>query len=117
LEHGAEINAKTNDGLCPLLVASLKGHADIVKLLLENHADVDIQTDQGATALMIAAANGHEDVVTLLLEKGANISLKNEEGKSADDVAATEEIRILLKNILKNFNVAQLCWIIYGTFF
>jgi serine/threonine-protein phosphatase 6 regulatory ankyrin repeat subunit B len=89
---------KTNDGLSPLLISSLKGHSEIVRLLLENNADINIKTSEGATALMISAANGHTEVVKLLLEKGADASLRNEKGKSAADVAANEEIRILLNN-------------------
>jgi ankyrin repeat protein len=47
---------------------------------------------------MIASANGHTEIVKLLLKKGANASLRNTDGKSAADVAANEEIRILLDN-------------------
>jgi ankyrin repeat protein len=87
---------KTKDGLNPLLVASLKGHSEIVIILLENNAKIDYQTDDGTSALMIASANGHTTIVRLLLEKGANAFLKNKYGKSAIDVAASEEIRKLL---------------------
>jgi ankyrin repeat protein len=51
---------------------------------------------------MIAAANGHFEVVKLLLEKGADASLRNEKGKSAADVAATEEIRLLINQRIKS---------------
>ena len=87
---------KTTDGLNPLLIASLKGHSEIVSILLENNAKIDYQTDDGTSALMIAAANGHTQIVRLLLEKGANASLKNKYAKSATDVAASEEIKMLL---------------------
>jgi ankyrin repeat protein len=50
---------------------------------------------------MIASANGHSEVVKLLLDKGASTSLKNKFGKTAVDVAANEEIKILLTNRIK----------------
>jgi ankyrin repeat protein len=82
-------------------VASLRGNSEIVRLLLDKNTNVDIQTNEGTTALMIASANGHSEVVKLLLDKGASTSLKNKFGKTAVDVAANEEIKILLTNRIK----------------
>ena len=35
IRQGADVNARSNDGMTPLAIASFWGYADIVKLLLE----------------------------------------------------------------------------------
>lgn len=51
--------------------ASITGHAEVVRLLLEYGADFEMKDSRGLTALRLAVANGHEAVARLLLEKGA----------------------------------------------
>ena len=54
-----------------LLSAAQKGHAAVVKLLLETgKANPDLTDWSGRTPLSWAAENGHEVVVKLLLETG-----------------------------------------------
>jgi ankyrin repeat protein len=53
------------------MIASQKGHVDVVKLLLEKGADVDASTDNGITALLVARKNGHADIAQLLEKAGA----------------------------------------------
>ena len=52
-----------------LWIASLNGHTDVVKLLIENHARVNSRGSNGTTALWAAAQNGHTDIVELLDKK------------------------------------------------
>ena len=49
--------------------ASLNGHHQVVKLLLEHYSSVDVnaEDDQGMTALHWASQKGHLQVVTLLM--------------------------------------------------
>ena len=64
------INFQTNTGDTALIWASLKGHIDCVKLLLENpDVDVNIQSDNGSTALILAASAGHGEIISLLTER------------------------------------------------
>ena len=46
-----------------LMLASQRGHADMVKLLIQVGAAMDEQTMQGSTALMLACKRGHEKCV------------------------------------------------------
>ena len=70
LEHGADINARNQDGSTPLLVASFHGALEVVSLLLERGADVEARRNDGKTALQLAVENGDDDVVELLREHG-----------------------------------------------
>ena len=69
---------KTNNGLTALMLAAMKDHTEVVKLLLEKGAEVNAkESTDSATALMMAANNGHAEVVKLLLEKSANVNMKD----------------------------------------
>lgn len=74
VEHGADVNAKNNDGWTALMLASQNGHVDVVNCLLSHGADVNAKNERGATALMAASQNGHVEVVTCLLNHGADVN-------------------------------------------
>ncbi|MEI6857132.1 ankyrin repeat domain-containing protein [Psychrilyobacter sp.] len=76
LEKGASLNSKTKDGITPLLIASGKGHKDIVELLLKSGVDSNIKKEDGVTPLMRATQGGYKDIVELLLASGANYNIK-----------------------------------------
>jgi ankyrin repeat protein len=101
----------------PLMMASLKGHTELVKLLIAKDADVnktgwtalhyaasgakkntieillehsayiDAESPNGSTPLMMAAMYGNADCVRLLLESGADPTLKNHLGLTAAEFA------------------------------
>ena len=52
-------------------MASLEGHLDVARMLLEHGAEVDAEDHWGKTAYHIALFNGHDEVVQLLLAHGA----------------------------------------------
>lgn len=102
-----------------LMYASLNGHVECVRLLIENGAEVNvksrsnwrfvfaghtefaygIQYRSGRTALMNAALRGHADIAQILLAKGADVNAKTSSGWTALMAAAAmghgDVVRIL----------------------
>ena len=100
LEKGANPNLATLVGQTPLMVASLRGDVDAMRLLIEKGADIKMKNSAGETALMAAATNGSPDAVRLLLEKGADPTVRSKRNETALGNAATagveETVRLLL---------------------
>lgn len=74
-------------GWAPLHYAATQGELPIIRMLLEAHAYIDTESPNGTTPLMMAAHYGTSDAVRLLLEAGADASLKNQLGLTAQDFA------------------------------
>lgn len=74
-------------GWTPLHYAATNGHVAIIRLLLEHHAYIDAESPNGTTPLMMAAHYGSPEAVKLLLEAGADAMLKNRLGLTALDFA------------------------------
>jgi hypothetical protein len=89
LSQGAAVNqAKTDKGATPLIVASRKGHASVLELLLSLGADVNQGLlDNCATPLWIASQNGHTCVVETLLSRGADANQATNDGISLLHIA------------------------------
>jgi ankyrin repeat protein len=65
LTNGANVNAKNNEGDTPLIVAVLKRHESIVRLLLEHGADINIKNKNDSTALSIAIDKNYLNIIEL----------------------------------------------------
>ena len=75
------MNRRNGDtGDTPLNEAAIKGHKDVVALLLENGADLNTVDDAGATPLENATHFHHTEVIELLMAKGAKIADQNRPG-------------------------------------
>ena len=74
---GANVRAATRlGGFTPLLMASERGYAGVIDVLLKAGADPKIATASGTTPLMFASASGKTDAIKLLLDKGADVSAR-----------------------------------------
>ena len=67
------IDQARHDGVTPLMAASLHGHAQIDRLLLDRGACVDRTDNLGNGALWSACQKGHDKVVRILLEAAPNV--------------------------------------------
>lgn len=97
LDHDTEKNSKLKQSSCkgtlvkirpsPLCIAAMKGHPDILKLLLERGANVDACGRTGRTALHWSSLKGHCNSVKLLLDYGADRYVQDELGRTPLDWA------------------------------
>ena len=74
-------------GWAPLHYAASFGHLQIMQMLLDAHAYIDAESPNGSTPLMMAAQYGTASAVKLLLEGGADPLVKNQLGLTAIDFA------------------------------
>ena len=61
-----DVDAKTNNGITPLMMASKEGRSEAVNLLLKFGADRTLKDDEGLTAKEFAIKNRNEFLVPLL---------------------------------------------------
>jgi uncharacterized protein len=75
LDAGADANAiEQEKGQSALMWAAAKGHADVVKLLIENEVNVSTVSSNGFTPLLFAAISGDVETAKLLVEAGADLN-------------------------------------------
>lgn len=99
LDGGAKLEPKTHYDDTPLHWAAGKGHLEIVEELVKRGAKVNRKNGDGMTPLHLAAQRDRVNVVKYLLANGADVNVKTGmfSGKKAYDVAATDEIKELVK--------------------
>ncbi len=73
-----------------LMEASMDGHVEVAKLLLDSGAQVNMPADSFESPLTLAACGGHVELAMLLLERGAHIEEVNDEGYTPLMEAARE---------------------------
>ena len=104
LDKNMNINENNKNGDSPLIWASVKGHLEIVKILLSNkNININHANIKGNTALILACIEGHIEIVKLLLcIEGINVNQINILGNTVLIVASSRgflEIVKLLSSI------------------
>ncbi|KAH9937194.1 ankyrin repeat-containing domain protein [Fomitopsis serialis] len=61
-----DVNVKDENGYTPLHLACDRGHADVVRLLLERGADPSIKDDDDLTGRELAEISGHDEIMSVL---------------------------------------------------
>jgi uncharacterized protein len=86
--HGADLNARANDGTTALMIASAQGHASVVDVLLQNGAEVNPRNGDKITALHLACEAGHLAAARRLLQGGADTAAQDRYGKTPLEIAS-----------------------------
>ncbi len=74
IKQGANIYIKDSWGCTPILEAALKGHLEIVKLLIDCGAEVNVvNKETNQTVLHMASKASNSDLVKFLIAKGADV--------------------------------------------
>jgi hypothetical protein len=79
LEHGADINARTNDRSAPLLMAAKYGKIEFARALLEHGANVGTEDEGGRTPLHEATREWNVELVRMLLEHSADVNARTKD--------------------------------------
>ena len=90
------IDSTDNDGMTPLHVATIKGHYDVVKYLLENGVNLNILDNYGSSPLHYASHDGCEKIIWELLKYDFDINLVDNSGNTPLTLANNNEIYYLL---------------------
>ncbi|XP_076079492.1 uncharacterized protein LOC143049705 isoform X2 [Mytilus galloprovincialis] len=102
INHGDCVNLCNCRGASPLYAATIKGHKEIVKLLLDNKADSNKCTDDRVSPLYVVCQNNHIEIVKILLDNKADINKCKDDGVSPLFIAChnnhIEIVKILLDN-------------------
>merc|ERR1712151_695013 len=77
------VDAVTSSKTTPLQLASAKGHADVVGMLIAAKANPNLKDKHGGNALIRAAGAGRKGVLKLLLDAKANVKVKDAAGDNA----------------------------------
>lgn len=80
LANGANANARTYEGVTPLLYATQNNDTKICTILLANGADPDLMAYNNIPAIVIAVMNGNLDVAELMIRKDANLNAQDKNG-------------------------------------
>jgi ankyrin repeat protein len=85
LSKGANATIQDDEGRTPLMQASIEGHMEVARLLLEHMGGQGLNTtdNEGRTALHYAAYEGYDEAVSLLLAKGADPNITDLDGSTA----------------------------------
>lgn len=110
ISEGVNINAKKDNGMTALYLATEKGHFHIVRLLLEAGADVNAALNKkgndrgGQTPLFVAVQKGDTNIVRQLIKWGANARYEGIDHKNAIYYAHNKSIQKFLNEASRSSN-------------
>uniref|UniRef100_A0A8D2NGB9 Death domain-containing protein n=1 Tax=Zonotrichia albicollis TaxID=44394 RepID=A0A8D2NGB9_ZONAL len=98
--HLNDLNKPDGKGKKPFLLASEKGHVDMIKKLIALKLFTSEKDEEGNTALHLAAKNGHSEVVEILLEQWEEINDLNQQKNSPLHLAVLSNNLPVVKSLL-----------------
>ncbi len=108
LIYSANIETINNKGQNPLIMASHKGHKDIIELLLNYGLDINLQDNRGDNSLISLLKNEFLDdnlvkeIVQIFIKNGINVNLKNKFGQCALTIACKRGLLEIVELLINN---------------
>ncbi|KAM5556745.1 protein VAPYRIN [Rosa sericea] len=78
--EGADISYCDQYGLTALHAAAIKGHKEVVLMLVEFGLDLESRDSEGHAPLHLAVVGGNLETVEMLIQNGANVNAKSKSG-------------------------------------
>ncbi|OQR91705.1 ankyrin repeat and protein kinase domain-containing protein 1 [Achlya hypogyna] len=88
-------------GVSPIHVATARGHAEIVELLVAANADVNFRGQRGETPLHAAVGSRNESIVQLLLKAGAYANVVDQAGQTLLHLAVLSDAHDIITELLR----------------
>ncbi|PFX25374.1 Protein fem-1-like C [Stylophora pistillata] len=98
----AAVNAKTSEGITPLMLACEKNHPDVVLLLLQKGAAVDEKSDKGLTAAHFCALSNDINSLHHIIDYRADLSMATERGSTPLMLACAKGYVSIVTALLRN---------------
>ena len=98
IKKGADVNARDEEGLTPLMTASSKNYKNLAEILISEGADVSTRDTQGFTALIWAASENRKEIAELLISNGADVNAKDDMGGTPLSWAGSKDMADFLKS-------------------
>ena len=102
------VNAKTSEGITPLMLACEKNHPDVVLFLLQRGAAVDERSDKGLTAAHFCALSNDIASLQHLIDYKADLSKSTERGSTALMLACAKGYVTIVTALLRNTSKSKL---------
>jgi len=100
IRGGLEINKPNNEGVTPIILASMLGKNEIVKELKAKGANIEAPDREGNTAFIHACGRKHESTALLLLNMDADIRHTGSMGRTPLMAAASEGLSDVVQRIV-----------------
>jgi ankyrin repeat protein len=99
LDSGADVNAKSKDGMPVVGLAIESRSLDLVKLIVSSGADINATDGRGHSVLFLGMSN-HPEITNYLIRSGADVTVKGGWGTTplhkAVEYDHTETIKLLI---------------------
>lgn len=100
INHGANVNATTENGKTALIVAAENSNKEMLELLIKHGANINAADESGYTALMVAAKHNEKEITKFLVERGADVNAKTKRGLTALILASDDRHKLDLVEFL-----------------
>ncbi len=90
LDGGADVNAKDQDGVAPLMIYGARANRGNVQALLDAGADVNAKDNNGMSALSYAAREDYAEILRTSLDTGAQLDKRDKPNQPTALMAAAE---------------------------